>query len=185
MCWVTKLVYVASLSLKLAYLRCDLSLIDGDNGGADADRPPRDYTTNAQESDTIGSSLQNGTDDPNKSRDLNGSPTRQAIGQKGRREGADQRARRHGSRDSTLAGSGWLVEIVLVRLSTQDTGHGRDIETKEPAADCSKAADGVDVVKSLSVLAGAQLIWGSEIEIIPSFCQVVSTRLGRENYRVR
>lgn len=51
--------------------------------------------------------------------------------------------------DTTLASTAWAIEVILVSFSAQHARHGRDIETEQPTADGSKAADGVHVVERL------------------------------------
>jgi hypothetical protein len=42
-----------------------------------------------------------------------------------------------------------MTEVVLVGIGSQDTAHGRDIETEESSAEGREGANGVDVVERL------------------------------------
>ena len=123
-------------------LGCNLGLVDGDNGGTDTNCPTANDTTDAKEGHAVRGSLKDGAHDPHESGDLDGSTAREAIGQEGGGEGADQGARRHRSRDAALTSTSGTIEVALVSLGAQDTGHGRDVETEERTADGGKAANG-------------------------------------------
>jgi hypothetical protein len=53
------------------------------------------------------------------------------------------------SYNTTLPSTSRMPEVVAIRGSSQYTGHGRDVETKEPTANGGEATNGVDVVEGL------------------------------------
>ena len=72
-------------------------MVDGDDGGADADSEATDDTTNAEKSYTVGSGLKDSTNAPDDGGNLDGSATGQSIGKEGRAESTEEGTSRHRS----------------------------------------------------------------------------------------
>lgn len=113
-------------------------------------------TTNAEERNAVGRSLQDSADNPDECSDLDSSAAREAVGQEGRAQSTDERASRHCRGDAALTGARRFAEVPCVRGSTKNTGHGRDVKAEERAAYRGEAADGWNVVRLCMVLGSSR-----------------------------
>jgi hypothetical protein len=121
-------------------------LVDRNDGRADTNSVTANSTADTEKSDAVGGGLEDSANNPDERGDLNSVPTRQAIGKEGRGQGTDKRTRWHRRRNTTLASTAGITEVVLVSWGTQCARHRRDVETKEDTTKGGKAANGVDVV---------------------------------------
>lgn len=64
---------------------------------------------------------------------LNGSFTREAIGNEGRHQSSEEGAGRHRSRDTTLRARDRVMKVVLVGIGTENAAHRRNVKSKEHA----------------------------------------------------
>lgn len=109
----------------------NLGLVNGDDHGSQTDSDTVDDTADNKHRSVLGSALDDGSNNPDGRGKHDGALTRDLVtegtGEKSAKEGTGG----HGGDDTTLEGGRGVVEVVLVTVSTDDSGHGRDIETKE------------------------------------------------------
>ena len=94
----------------------NLGLVQWDTGRSKANRYSRNNPTGNEHSTVMGSTLEDGTDDPNPGGDHDGEPSSQDVCQLGDQESTKEGARRHGRDDGTLGIGSWISKRLFVGI---------------------------------------------------------------------
>lgn len=109
----------------------NFGLVNGDNHGGETDGDTVDDTADNEHGSVDRSTLDDGTNDPDAGGEHDGALARDLVTEGTGEKGSEEGTGGHGGDDTTLEGRRGVVEVVLVAVGSDDTGHGRDIETKE------------------------------------------------------